>query len=304
MNDIDKSLLETLTGSSTYEGAYSIRRNGKSIEKVSTEEISITEKEDKDGIDVRVKEGSTKCLVHIPVIIDESGINERVYNDFYIGRNAHVVIIAGCGIHNDKNEATEHDGIHRFFLEEGAMVKYVEKHYGEGNGTGEKILNPITEIYLKKDASLEMETAQIKGVSSSIRETKAELDDNSKLVIIEKIMTHDDQKAKTIFDVKLNGKNSSVKVTSRSVAIDNSKQEFISNVIGNNECYAHIECDAIIKDNASSSSTPKIEANNINAELVHEAYIGKIASEQLVKLMTLGISKEKAEEIIINGFLK
>ena len=195
-------------------------------------------------------------------------------------------------------------GIHRFFLEEGTKVKYIEKHYGEGEGTGKKILNPTTEVYLGKNATLEMDTAQIKGVSSTIRTTKGILKDNSKLVISERIMTHDKQKAKTIFNVKLNGKNSSVKVTSRSVATDDSKQEFVSNIIGNNECFGHVECDAIIDENASVTSTPKIKANHVDARLVHEATIGKIAGDQLIKLMSLGLTEKKAEETIIKGFLK
>lgn len=304
MTNEEKELLNIISDSTELVGAYNIRRNGKSIERITTDEISITSKKDKEGIDVRVKKGSRNGLVHIPVIITEGGIKDKVYNDFYIEEDAHVVIIAGCGIHNDKHSDSEHEGIHRFFLEKGAMVKYIEKHYGEGKGDGKKILNPETEIYLKEDSSLEMETAQIKGVSSSIRNTYAELSENAKLVIVEKVMTHDEQFAKTNFNVKLNGKKSSVKVTSRTVAIDNSKQEFISNIEGNTECYAHVECDAIIKDNATSSSTPQISANHVDAELVHEAYIGKIAGEQLIKLMTLGLSKEEAEEIIINGFLK
>ena len=227
-----------------------------------------------------------------------------MYNDFYIGENSNVVINAGCGIHYDAHKDSEHEGIHRFFVGKNSTVKYIEKHYGEGAGSGKRILNPRTEIFLEENATMEMETAQIKGVSSAIRRTKAVLKDNAKLVINEKIMTHDEQIAKTIFDVKLNGKQSSAKVTSRSVATEASKQQFVSNVFGNNDCFAHVECDAIIQDEACVSSDPKIVANNIDARLIHEATIGKIAGEQLIKLMTLGLSKRKAEETIINGFLK
>ena len=305
MNKLDKELLNVIADiNEDLSGAYNIRKNGKGIERKVTENIDIVTKKDKPGIDIFVKENTKKENVHIPVIITESGLTDVVYNDFYIGKNADVTIIAGCGIHNDHDVASQHDGIHRFFLEEGAHVKYVEKHYGEGKGTGERILNPVTEVTLKKSASLEMETVQIKGVDSSIRETKGKLDEDTNLVIIEKIMTHDSQYAKTIFDVKLNGIGSSCHVTSRSVATDSSTQEFISKIHGNSRCFAHVECDAIVKDSAKVKAVPAINANNVEANLIHEAAIGKIAGEQLVKLMTLGLSEKEAEEQIIKGFLK
>lgn len=305
MNDLDKHIMKIINEElSKKNSAYNIRKNGTSIDRACTDDIIIETKKDAPGINIYVKENTKNGRVHIPVLLTESGLNDVVYNDFYIGKNAEVIINAGCGIHNDMHKDSEHDGIHRFFLESGSHVKYIEKHYGEGEGTGKRILNPTTEVYIKKDASLEMDTAQIKGVSSTIRKTKGVLGDNAKLVIMERIMTHDNQSAKTIFDVKLNGKNSSVKVTSRSVATDSSNQEFKSNVIGNNDCFGHVECDAIIQDNACVISTPKIKANHIDARLIHEATIGKIAGEQLIKLMTLGLSKRKAEETIINGFLK
>ncbi len=215
-----------------------------------------------------------------------------------------MVIVAGCGIHNDHHKDSEHNGIHRFFLEEGAKVKYIEKHYGEGEGEGKRILNPVTEVYLKNGSSLEMESVQIKGVDSTERVTKGVLEENANFVVTEKIMTHGNQFAKTIFNVELKGENASTKVTSRSVATENSKQEFKSNVIGNNKCFGHVECDAIIKDNAKVIAVPEIIANNVDANLIHEAAIGKIAGEQLVKLMTLGLTEKEAEEEIINGFLK
>lgn len=304
MNSVDKELLETIADTSEFKGAYNIRKNGQGIERKITENINIVTKKDVSGIDIIVKENTKFEFVHIPVIITESGIEDVVYNDFYIGKNANVIIVAGCGIHNDAHKDSQHDGIHRFFLEEGAKVKYIEKHYGEGSGTGKRILNPVTEVYLKKGATLEMESAQIKGVDSTIRTTKGELEEDATFIVTEKIMTHGKQIAKTIFDVKLNGEKSTTKVTSRSVATENSVQEFISKVSGNTECFGHVECDAIIKDKAKVIATPEIVANSVDANLIHEAAIGKIAGEQLTKLMTLGLTEKEAEEAIINGFLK
>lgn len=285
-------------------GHITLEKIGEGIERKITDNINIVTKKDKSGIDIFVKENTKFEFVHIPVIITESGLKDVVYNDFYIGKNANVVIIAGCGIHNDHHKDSEHNGIHRFFLEEGAKVKYIEKHYGEGSGDGKRILNPVTEVELKDGASMEMETVQIKGVDSTIRETKAILEDNTNLTISEKIMTHGNQFAKTEFYVELNGENSSTHVTSRSVATDESKQEFVSKILGNTRCYAHVECDAIIKDNGKVVAIPEIDANNVDANLIHEAAIGKIAGEQLMKLMTLGLTEKEAEEQIINGFLR
>lgn len=306
MNQVDANLLKEIAGleKETFEGAYNIRKNGKGIERKQTENITIITKEDVSGIDIHVKENTKFEFVHIPVIITESGLNDVVYNDFYIGKNANVVIIAGCGIHNDHHKDSQHDGIHRFFLEEGARVKYIEKHYGEGKGTGKRILNPVTEVHLKKDAILEMESVQIKGVDSTIRTTKAVLEENSNFIVTEKIMTHGLQKAKTIFEVELKGENASTKVTSRSVATQHSIQQFESKVTGNTKCFGHVECDAIIKDKARVIAIPEIIANDVEANLIHEAAIGKIAGEQLMKLMTLGLTEKEAEEAIINGFLK
>ena len=305
MNDLDKHILKIINEEfNRKDTAYNIRKDGQSIERASTDNIKIESKTDKPGIDIYVKENTINGYVHIPVLLTQSGLSDKVYNDFHIGKNAIVTINAGCGIHNDAHKDSAHNGIHRFFVEDGAYVKYIEKHYGEGEGDGKRILDPVTEVYLENNATLEMDTAQIKGVSSAIRKTKGILKDNAKLVISERIMTHETQTAKTIFDVKLNGKNSSAKVTSRSVATEDSKQEFVSKVVGNNECFGHVECDAIIEGNACVTSDPKIIANNIDARLIHEATIGKIAGDQLIKLMTLGLSKKKAEETIINGFLK
>ena len=304
MNDLDKELLKTINGNFEYKGAYNIRKDGESIGRNVTEYTNIVTKENKTGLDIYVKEDAYNEMIDIPVLITEEGIQEVVYNDFYIGKNANVTIIAGCGIHSEYEADAEHDGIHRFFLEEGSTVKYMEKHYAEGEGRGKKIINPVTEIFMKKNSSMEMETSQIKGVDDANRTTKCELEEGAKLIINEKIMTHDKQKAKTVFEVNLKGKNSSAKVSSRAVAIDKSKQIFISNVTGEDECFGHVECDAILKDDAKISATPKIVANLTDAMLIHEATIGKIAGEQLMKLMTLGLSKEKAEETIIKGFLK
>lgn len=305
MDNLDKKLLKEIVNlDNDFSGAYNIRKNGKGIERKVTENINLITKEDVSGIDIHIKENTKKEFVHIPVIITESGLKDVVYNDFHIGRNADVVIVAGCGIHNEHHEDSEHNGIHRFFLEEGAKVKYIEKHYGGGNGKGKKILNPVTEVYLKEGSYLEMESVQIKGVDSTIRTTNAVLEKDTNFIISEKIMTHGNQVAKTIFNVELNGENASTHVTSRSVATDKSVQEFKSNVIGNAKCFGHVECDAIIKDKAKVIAIPKIVANNVEANLIHEAAIGKIAGEQLIKLMTLGLNEKEAEEQIIKGFLR
>ena len=305
LNNVDEGVLGEITKlDKIKEGAYNIRKNGEGIERKVTENVNIVTKTDKPGINIYVKENTKFELVHIPVIITESGLKDVVYNDFYIGKNANVFIVAGCGIHNDHHKDSQHDGIHRFFLEEGAKVKYVEKHYGEGEGRGKRILNPVTEVYLKKGSSLEMDSVQIKGVDSTIRETKGVLEEGANFVVTEKIMTHGEQFAKTIFDVELNGDDSSTHLTSRSVAADNSKQYFISKVYGNAKCFSHSECDAIIQDNAVVTATPEVTANNVDANLIHEAAIGKIAGEQITKLMTLGLSEEVAEQEIINGFLR
>ncbi len=305
LNSMEKHILKQIADIETVPmGAYNIRENGKGILRQTTANIDIITKTDKPGIDIKIKENTKNESVHIPVILMEGGFSDIVYNDFYIGKNADVVIVAGCGIHNSSCQTAEHDGIHSFFLEEGAHVKYIEKHYGEGDGSGKRILNPETIVHLKKGATLEMETVQIKGVDSTVRTTNAVLAEDSNLVISERIMTHGHQTAKTVFNVDLNGKNSSTHVASRSIAKDNSTQEFISNVNGNAECFGHVECDAIIMDHAKVISTPQIVANCIDASLVHEAAIGKIAGEQLIKLMSLGLTEQEAEEQIINGFLK
>ena len=303
---IDQELLSQITDDlkGTFQGAYNIRKNGKGVERKVTDNINIVTKKEVSGIDIFVKENTKFEFVHIPVIITESGLNDVVYNDFYIGKNANVVIVAGCGIHNDHHKDSQHDGIHRFFLEEGSHVKYIEKHYGEGTGEGKRILNPITEVHLKKGSTMEMDTTQIKGVDSTVRTTTGVLEEDTNLIINEKIMTHGEQYAKTIFEVELKGENASTHVVSRSVATQNSTQQFESNVIGNSKCFGHVECDAILKEKGKVIAIPKIIANDLEANLIHEAAIGKIAGEQLVKLMTLGLTEKEAEEQIIQGFLK
>ena len=305
MDSIERNLLKQIADiEKTPMGAYNLRENGKKVERKTTANIDIVSKTDKDGIDIIVKENTKNESVHIPVILTKSGMKDMVYNDFYIGKNSDVVIVAGCGIHNSSCDTSEHDGIHRFFVEEGAKVKYIEKHYGEGEGTGKRILNPVTEVYLKEGATIEMETVQIKGVDSTVRTTKGELGKDATFTVKEKIMTHGNQIAKTQFEVNLDGEGSSTNVVSRAVAKDNSKQEFISKVYGNNACFGHVECDAIIMDKGQVSSLPQVTAKHIDASLTHEAAIGKIAGEQLIKLMSLGLTEKEAEEQIINGFLK
>ena len=305
MDSIEKNLLKEVADiERTPMGAYNIRENGKGVERNVTENINIVTKTDKQGIDIIIKENTKNESVHIPVIITQGGLTDVVYNDFYIGKNADVVIVAGCGIHNSTCSESRHDGIHRFFLEENAKVKYIEKHYGSGEGTGKKVLNPQTVIDLKKGATFEMESVQIKGVDSTIRETIAYVAEEANLIVTERIMTHGEQLAKTVFEVKLNGENASTHVTSRSVADNNSKQEFLSRVEGNAKCFGHVECDAIIMENAKIIASPQIEANSLDANLIHEAAIGKIAGEQITKLMTLGLTEKEAEEQIISGFLK
>lgn len=305
MDAIQQNLLEQVAGLHEIPaGAYNIRANGQMAGRNTTANIDIVSKEDKSGIDIRIKPGTRSESVHIPVVLSESGLKESVYNDFFVGEDCDVTIIAGCGIHNGGSAASEHSGIHRFFVEQNAKVRYVEKHYGSGDGNGERIMNPTTEIHLAKGASLEMETVQIKGVDSTKRVTTATVEEGASLVIHEKIMTHGKQYAETDFTVNMTGTGSSVNLVSRSVAKEHSRQLFRSRIIGDSSCQGHSECDAIIMDDASVSAIPELTANHIDANLIHEAAIGKIAGEQLIKLMTLGLTEKEAEEQIVNGFLK
>ena len=305
LSKIEQNLLKETTGiHEVPQGAYSLRINGKLEGKNSSENIEIVSKEDKPGIDIYIKPGTKNESVHLPVLLSSTGLKELVYNDFHIGEDSDVTIVAGCGIHNSGEKDSEHSGVHSFYVGKNAKLKYIEKHYGDGNGQGKRLMNPATHIELDSNAYMEMETAQIKGVDNTVRTTTAIIEDGATLVVGEKIMTHNDQYAETRFEVDLKGENSGAHVVSRSVARDSSKQLFLSKICGNNACSGHTECDAIIMDNASVSAIPEILANHIDAQLIHEAAIGKIAGEQLIKLMTLGLTEKEAEEEIINGFLK
>lgn len=305
VDEIQKRLLEEIADlHDVPEGAYNIRANSKLADRKTTANIDIVTKEDKSGIDIRIKPGTKNESVHIPVVLSESGLKETVYNDFYIGEDCDVVIVAGCGIHNCGVQDSEHDGVHRFYVGRNSKVKYVEKHYGEGDGQGKRILNPVTEVYMEENSSMEMEMVQIKGVDSTVRTTKSELAAGAAIVVRERLMTHGNQTAQSIYETYLNGDGASADVVSRSVAKDNSYQKFDSKIAGNAACTGHTECDAIIMDNTKILAVPQLEANNIDAALVHEAAIGKIAGEQIIKLMTLGLSEEEAEAQIVNGFLK
>lgn len=306
MNKTDYNLLESIAdmhGIPTV-GAYNIRKNGQGVERHSTENITIEPKKDKPGIDIIVKPGTKGERVHIPVIVTETGIDDVVYNDFYIGDWADVDIVAGCGIHNCGSEKSEHDGIHTFHIGKHAKVRYVEKHYGEGEGTGERVLNPTTVVEMDENSYCEMEMVQIKGVDSTQRDTTASLKAGAKLVINEKLMTHGKQYARSDVVINLDGEDASAQIISRSVAKDKSEQIFYPRAVGNAPCRAHVQCDSIIMDNAKIRSIPEIAANHASAQIVHEAAIGRINNDQLTKLQTFGMTQEEAEEVIIQGFLK
>ena len=308
---LDKIQLQLLTEIADLhgvpEGAYNIRANGEKAARNTTANIDIVTKTDgKSGIDVHVKPGTKNESVHIPVVLSESGIKETVYNDFYIGEGADVVIVAGCGIHNCGNQDSQHDGVHRFFVGKNAKIRYVEKHYGEGDAksSGKRILNPVTEVYQEEGSYVDMEMVQIKGVDSTERVTKAELATGATMIVHERLMTHGQQSATSIYEVALNGDGSSTDVISRSVAKDESQQVFEAAIVGNAVCNGHAECDAIIMDKAHVVAVPKLDARNVDAALIHEAAIGKIAGDQLIKLMSLGLTEAEAEEQIIGGFLR
>ncbi len=305
LDNIQKQLLEEVADlHAVPEGAYNIRANGQMASRNTTANIDIVTKEDKSGIDIKIKPGTKNESVHIPVVLSESGIKETVYNDFYIGDDCDITIVAGCGIHNCGVQDSQHDGIHRFFVGKNSKVIYVEKHYGDGDGDGKRILNPVTEVYQEAGSHVEMEMVQIKGVDSTVRTTKAELADNATLIVRERLMTHGKQTATSVYEVELNGENSSTDVVSRSVAKDESEQIFDAAIVGNTVCHGHAECDAIIMGKAHVVAIPKLDAKCVDAALIHEAAIGKIAGEQLIKLMSLGLTEEEAEEQIVNGFLR
>ncbi len=305
MNEVQKRILEEVANLHAIpEGAYNIRSDGESAGRRSTANIEITSKTDVSGLDIRIRPGTKNESVHIPVVLSKTGLRETVYNDFYIGEDCDVVIVAGCGIHNCGNQDSEHDGIHRFYVGKGSKIRYVEKHYGEGDGTGKRILNPGTEVYMEENSTAEMEMVQIRGVDSTDRITTAELAAGAKLIVRERLMTHGNQTAVSVYKVSLNGAGASADVVSRSVARDDSYQKFDACLTGNAPCHGHTECDSIIMDRGRILAVPQLEANDTDASLIHEAAIGKIAGEQLIKLMTLGLTEAEAEEQIINGFLR
>jgi Fe-S cluster assembly scaffold protein SufB len=305
MDAVQKRLLQEVADLHDIpEGAYNLRANGESVGRQSTANIEITPKTDVSGIDIRIKDGTVRESVHIPVVLSESGLKEVVYNDFYVGDDCDVLIVAGCGIDNCGTQDSQHDGIHRFHVGKRSKLRYVEKHYGSGDGAGKRLLNPVTEVYMDEGSTMEMEMVQIKGVDSTERKTIAELKADAKLIVRERLMTHGEQSASSIYQVSLNGDGSSADVVSRSVARDRSYQKLDMCIVGNAACSGHTECDSIIMDSGRILAVPSLEANSVDAALVHEAAIGKIAGEQLVKLMTLGLTEQEAEEQIINGFLK
>ena len=307
--DMDDKILESLLEEvadlhGVPQGAYNIRLNGQSAGRHSSANIEIVGKTDKPGIDIIIKPGTKNESVHIPALVTHTDVHDLVYNDFYIGDDADIVIVAGCGIHNSGSQMSEHNGIHSFVLGKNSKVKYVEKHIGVGEGTGERIINPQTIIEAGENSYIEMETTQLKGVDSTIRTTKATAEAGATVIVKEKILTHGKQYAETQFEIDLNGEGSSANLISRSVAKDNSKQKFVSVINGNAKCMGHSECDSIIMDNGVVTALPEITANNVEASLIHEAAIGKIAGEQIIKLMTLGLTEAEAEAQIVNGFLK
>lgn len=304
LSPIDENLLAEIANiHGMPKGAFNIRKDGELVERHSSANIEIATKTDNPGIDIHIAPGTKDETVFIPVIVTQSGLKDVVYNTFYVGDDCDVTIVAGCGIHNESHQASEHDGIHSFYLGKNAHIKYVEKHYGEGTGTGERILNPVTNVFMEENSSCEMEMIQLRGVTSTVRDTNAELGANAKLVLTEKLLTHDDQTAISNMKIELKGEGSSVQVISRSVAQDNSVQVFNPLVIGEAACRGHVQCDAIIMGNAKVKAVPGIEAASEDAQLIHEAAIGKIAGDQITKLMTLGLTEEEAEEEILEDFL-
>ena len=305
MDEMQKHLLKEVAALDALPvGAYNIRSNGKSAARNTTAEIDIVTKEDKQGIDVIIKPGTKNKSVHIPVIISQTGLKELVYNDFFVGEDCDVTIIAGCGISNCGGGDSEHDGVHSFFVGKNAKVRYIEKHYGEGTGRGKRLMNPSTVVELGENSTMEMETSQIGGIDDTVRITRAKLEENASLIVHDKILTEGDQKAKAELAVQLNGDGSTCDMISRGVARGQSRQEVVISIDGNAACSGHAECDSIIMEKGVIVATPRLTATNVDAALIHEAAIGKIAGEQLTKLMTMGLDEKEAEEMIIRGFLQ
>jgi len=305
MNKTTEKILRAVSGfTGKFEGAFNIREDGQCAGRQSSKNIKIESKEDGPGLIIKINPNTKGERVYIPACVTHGNVDDLVYNDFYVGQNADVTIVAGCGVHTDDGHDARHNGIHRFFLEENAHVIYEEKHIATGKGMGKKSIDPVTDVYLKKNSVLEMDTIQLEGVDTSVRKTSGVLEDGAKLLVRERIMTDEDERAQTDFDVVLKGENAAVDLISRSVAKGNSYQEFNSVIDGKTKCVGHSECDAILVDNGSVVASPSLKASNIDAELIHEAAIGKIAGEQILKLQSLGLTKEEAEEKIISGFLK
>ena len=304
MNNITETMLKEISNwNGSFKGAYNIRENGCSVGRQSSENIKIDSKTDQPGLDIHILPGTKGETVSIPACVTHGDVDDLVYNDFYVGEGADVIIVAGCGVHTETGEPARHNGIHRFFLAPNSHVKYVEKHIGTGKGFGIRTIDPVTEVFLEENAVLEMDTAQIGGVDRTTRKTKATVAAGGKLLIRERILTEKDQTADTEFEVELNGEDSSADIVSRSVARDASRQSYVSTIVGNAPCSGHSECDAIIDGTAVVDAAPKLWAHNADAALIHEAAIGKIAGEQILKLRTLGLTEEEAEKKIIEGFL-
>ena len=304
MNNITETMLKEISNwNGSFKGAYKIRENGCSVGRQSSENIKIDSKTDQPGLDIHILPGTKGETVSIPACVTHGDVDDLVYNDFYVGEGADVIIVAGCGVHTETGEPARHNGIHRFFLAPNSHVKYVEKHIGTGKGFGIRTIDPVTEVFLEENAVLEMDTAQIGGVDRTTRKTKATVAAGGKLLIRERILTEKEQTADTEFEVELNGEDSSADIVSRSVARDASRQSYVSTIVGNAPCSGHSECDAIIDGTAVVDAAPKLWAHNADAALIHEAAIGKIAGEQILKLRTLGLTEEEAEKKIIEGFL-
>ena len=301
---VDRELLEKIADMlGKPVGSFNIRKDSCCDGRQNTENIVISDKEDKPGIDIRIKAGTRGETCHIPVIITQSGIEEMVYNDFFIGEDCDVTIIAGCGIHNCGEQDSRHDGVHTFYVGKNSRVTYTEKHYGDGDGKGGRIMNPQTVVYLEEGATIQMDTTQIRGIDSTKRDTKIVCGPGAEAIITERLLTHGEQTAISDMEIVLDGADAKGRVISRSVAQDDSEQVFYPRMVGNAECFGHVQCDSIIMGNAKIKSIPAVIANCPEAQLVHEAAIGKIAGDQLLKLETLGLTPEEAEECILNGFL-
>ena len=303
MNDITEKLLEIVSDwDGKFKGAYNIRENSGCAGRQSSENIRIESKTDNPGINIFISSKAQHETVYIPACVTHGGVDDLVYNDFFVEEGADVIIVAG--VHSDDEEEARHNGIHRFFVGKNAKVLYKEKHIGTGKGAGAKRIDPVTDATLDENAYMEMDTSQLGGVTSTSRTTNAKLGAGAKLVIRERLLTDGDERAKSVFNVSLDGDGSAADLVSRSVARGNSYQEYISVIEGNCRCTGHSECDAILAENGRVNASPALNAACIDASLIHEAAIGKIAGEQIIKLCTLGLTEEEAERKIIEGFLK